>query len=263
MENLLDLPSELLEKILGDDLLSRHDVHNLQMVSTGANASTTQYAHSLLDALYGNCKQDARQVLVRLLLHPEDAHVQEMIKLGRLQHVIAFLCEKQCVIALYSYCEFREMLVRFLHVAAYSIDTRARMLEYLIDQGKNGIPGFVGFNRYNLELVYDQICQQDPTRTDVVQLLLQKGLNIGKYIMNRAVVNRALDILAVILEFVKHHHIHDRYILANVRDMYEIVQQYAATLQTVDFEYLNTGAQNRFIFYVKCMSLMSHVIPKI
>lgn len=260
--NVLDLPIELLEKIV-DKGLSRHDVHNFQMVSTETRAVITGYAHSFIDALYSHCKHDARQVFVRLVLHPEDALVQEIIKLGRLRHAIALLCEKRDVLSLYSFSEFREMLINVLYVSGYSINTRAHMHEYIIEQGKRSVPGFLGLNPYNLELMYDQICYQDSARTDVVQLLLQKGLPIRKHMLHRAVVSHALDIFATVMQFINNHHLHDTHTLVHVKDVYDIVQEYVATLQTVDYQYLNMCAQKRFIFYVECMSLMSNVIPKI
>ena len=148
-------------------------------------------------------------------------------------------------------------------MSAYSINTRAQLHEYLIEQGKRAVPGFLGLDPYNLELMYEQVCQQDHTRTDVVRLLLKMGLQVRKQMLHRAVVSRALDIFATVMQFVKDEHIYDTQTLAHVGHVYDVVQQYAGTLQTVDYEYLDMCAQNRFMFYVKCMSLMSNVIPVI
>lgn len=260
MTKLLDLPLMLLEKVVADGL-SRHDVRNMQMVCTETKSFITQYALSVMEALYSQCQYDPQQVLMRLVLHPEDAHVQEIIKLGQLRHAIGFLCEKQGVIPLYSFGEFRDMLMRLFYVSGYSINTRGRMLAYLIDQGKRSMPAFDGLSNDNLDLMYNQICRQDVTRIDVVQLLLQNGLHIRKFMLYQAVINRALDILGCVLRFMKGHALHDRHALLDVKGVYEIVQEHAFTLQMVDYDYLDTEAQNRFIFYVKCMSLMSQVIP--
>lgn len=256
---MLDLPLVLLEKVVADGL-SRHDVQNIQMVSTETNAFITQYAMSLIDALYGQCRQDARQVLVRLVLHPEDNHVREIIKLGRLRHAIGFLCEKQRVIPLYSFAEFREMLMHLFYVSDYSMDTRARMLAYLIDQGKRSMSGFDGLSNTYMELMYDHVCKKDATRIDVVQLLLQNGLHIRKFILYQAVIYRAMDIFACILRFAKQHARHDTHVVSDIKHVYEIVQEHAFTLQMVDYDFLDTDAQNRFTFYVECMSLMTQVI---
>eukprot|EP00983_Pelagomonas_calceolata_P134903 1162104-Pelagomonas_calceolata.AAC.4 len=230
------------------------------MVSTETNAFITQYAMSLIDALYSLCQQDARKVLMRLVLHPEDTHVREIIKLGRLRHAISFLCEKQRVIPLYSFAEYREMLMHLFYVCEYSMDTRARMLAYLINQGKQSIPGFDGLSNDYLELMYDEICKQDATRIDVVQLLLQNGLLIRKFILYQAVIYRAMDIFVCILQFVKEHDRHDTHVVSDIKHVYEIVQGHASTLQMADYDYLDTDTQNRLILYVECMSLMSQVI---